>query len=126
MERTPTVITDEEDRIEESPKAELLRYHYNFGHLPFAKLQEMAKRRVIPKRVSKRHVPVCSACQYAKSTKRKWPPRTAMNWTAEKAQNPGKVVSVDQQITDTRSDSTMMGWTLQIANLRLRVHTGEM
>ena len=37
------VIIDKEDWLPDNPVAELLRYHYNFGHIPFAKLQEMAK-----------------------------------------------------------------------------------
>ena len=39
----PAVIVDEEDNIPDNPVAELLRMHYNFGHAPFSKLQEMAK-----------------------------------------------------------------------------------
>jgi hypothetical protein len=45
----PAVIVDEEDSIPDNPTAELLRYHYNFGHAPFSKLQEIAKRKIIPK-----------------------------------------------------------------------------
>jgi hypothetical protein len=75
----PAVIVDEEDNIPDNPTAELLRYHYNFGHAPFSKLQEMAKRKVIPKRLASCNVPVCSACQYCKATKRKWRPKTSKN-----------------------------------------------
>ncbi len=72
--QAPMVITDEEDRVEESSTfaAELLRYHQMFGHLPFAKLQEMAKKGIIPKWLAKCKHPFCSACAYAKATRRPW------------------------------------------------------
>ena len=53
MEHIPTIITDEEDRITETPTAVLLRYHYDMGHISFAKLQQMAKQRVLPHHLSK-------------------------------------------------------------------------
>ncbi len=68
----PTVIIDEEDQLKDNPTAELLRLHYSFGHAPFSKLQTMAKRGALPKRLSKCNIPICSACQCAKATKRKW------------------------------------------------------
>ena len=44
MEYIPNIITDEEDRITETPTAELLRNHYDMGHISFAKLRQMAKQ----------------------------------------------------------------------------------
>lgn len=38
----PTIIIDEEERLP-SHVAKLLQLHYDFGHLSFTKLQEMAK-----------------------------------------------------------------------------------
>ena len=95
----PTVVIDEEDREAETATAELLKLHYCFGHLPFSKLRVMADRGILPKRIGTCNVPVCSACQYAKATKRAWRPRTAKNYKPEKAVNPGDVVSVDQLVS---------------------------
>jgi transposase InsO family protein len=97
----PAVILDEEDRIEESPTAELLKIHHAYDHTPFPKLQEMAKQGVIPKKLAKCNVPVCSACQYAKATKRKWRSRTSKNWDPNRVHEPGQVVSVDQMVSST-------------------------
>ena len=97
----PTVITDEEDLIKDNPTAELLRLHYSFGHTPFAKMQEMAKRGALPKRLARCNVPVCSACAYAKATKRKWRPRTAKNHKPTAPTVPGEVVSVEQLVSPT-------------------------
>ena len=69
LEHIPNIITDEEDRLTETPTAELLRRHYDMGHISFAKLQQMAKQRVLPHNLSTCAIPVCSACQYAKATR---------------------------------------------------------
>ena len=59
----------EEDRITKTPTVELLRRHNDMGHISFAKLQQMAKQRVLPHCLSNCAIPVCSACQYAKATR---------------------------------------------------------
>ena len=97
----PDIIPHEEEQSP-SAEAELLRYHYDFGHLPFAKLQQMAKDGILPKRLAKCHVPVCSACNFAKATKRAWRTRTSKDWTNKSPpEKPGMVVSVDQLVSPT-------------------------
>jgi hypothetical protein len=96
----PKVVPDEEDRISETPSSELLRAHYDFGHIPFVKLQAMAKQGILPPRLSKCNIPVCSACQYAKATKKQWRSKMAKNWShAYGPLAPGQVVSVDQLVS---------------------------
>ena len=68
---TESIETDEE-HMTHNQAAELLRIHHQFNHIGFAKLQQMAKCGIIPKRFSKCQVPVCSACMYGKATKRAW------------------------------------------------------
>ena len=95
----PTIITDEEDRITETPTAELLRYHYDMGHNSFAKLQQMAKQRVLPHHLSSCAIPVCSACQYAKATRRPWRAKTTSSHDRSTPSKPGEVISVDQFVS---------------------------
>ena len=98
----PKIIPDEEDRLPETLSAELLRLHYDFGHVSFKRLQEMAKQGIIPKKLAKCSIPLCSACQYAKATKRPWRPRTSKNHVSDtEPPQPGKVVSVDQMVSPT-------------------------
>ena len=97
----PTIIADEPDQIPDNPTAQLLRLHYSFGHSPFSKLQQMARRGILPKGLAKCNVPICSACQYAKATKRKWRPRTAKSYSPSRPTSPGEVVSVDQLVSPT-------------------------
>jgi len=64
----PEFIEDEEDRHTTNLLAELLRslrVHQQFNHIQFPKLQEMARQRVIPAQLA-----TCSACMYAKATKK--------------------------------------------------------
>ena len=93
----PIVIVDEEDKTgNQTPTTELLLYHYRFGHISFTKLQLMAKFGILPKCLATCNVPLCSACMYAKATKRPWraktktsnipirtppPPATSFQWT---------------------------------------------
>ena len=100
VEHIPNIITDEEDRITETPTAELLRYHYDMGHISFAKLQQMAKQRVLPHHLSKCAIPVCSACQYAKATRRPWRAKIASRSNhLIPPSKPGEVISVDQLVS---------------------------
>jgi hypothetical protein len=96
--REPSTLNEEDEEPIGNPTSELLRLHYSFGHLPFAKLQEMAKRNVIPKRLANCNVPVCAACQYAKASKRAWRPRTSKNYVDRTPTEAGQVVSVDQLV----------------------------
>eukprot|EP00978_Attheya_sp_CCMP212_P026732 scaffold88424_cov63-Attheya_sp.AAC.1 len=75
-EATPNIIHDKEDWQPTVDAAQLLRYHQQFGHAPFRKIQELAKAGVIPKRLAKYKVPVCSACMFAKATRRCWRDKT--------------------------------------------------
>jgi hypothetical protein len=101
--RAPVVIVDEEDRESQgelTPTTELLLWHYKYSHIGFAKLQEMAKQGILPRRLAKCNVPVCSACMYAKATKRPWRSKTRKNeHDPDKPPKPGDVVSVDQLVS---------------------------
>ncbi|KAI2512051.1 hypothetical protein MHU86_2339 [Fragilaria crotonensis] len=97
-EPAPEVIIDEEDRQTHTDMAELLTVHHQYAHAPMAKLQMMAKAGILPKRLSKCRIPVCSACLYAKATRRPWrtKPRTRNANDPEEPSKPGQVISVDQ------------------------------
>ena len=52
-----------------SDKALLLRYNRQFGQISFSRLQDMVKIGIIPKRLRKFRIPMCSACLHSKATK---------------------------------------------------------
>jgi hypothetical protein len=96
---TTNVIIDEEDR-QPSNLAKLLMLHHQYGHISFAKLQEMAKQGITPRRLSKCRVPICSACLYSKMIWRGKPLKKNGRET-ELSRRPGQVVSVDQLVSHT-------------------------
>jgi hypothetical protein len=69
------VIPHESDEVQsdmETDRLQLLKYHHQFGHVSFQRLQEMAKQGIIPKRFATVAPPMCAACSYAKATRRPW------------------------------------------------------
>ena len=98
----PNIIQNEEDEQPSSDMAQLLQLHHQYGHLSMRKMQEMANQRIIPKRLAQCRIPTCSACLYAKMTKRRWRDKTRKNneetYTPTR---PGEVVSVDQLVSPT-------------------------
>ena len=100
---TPNVIIDEENRQPGNEMAQLLMAHHQYGHASMRKLQTMAAQGVLPKHLAKCRIPVCSACLYAKATRKPWrgKPRLANDESDERPIKPGQVVSVDQLVSPT-------------------------
>ena len=62
----------------------------------------MAEQGLLPTRLATCAIPVCSACQFGKSSKRPWQKNTRrIEAEVERAQAPGDVFSVDQMISQT-------------------------
>jgi GAG-pre-integrase domain len=79
------------------PTAEIMLWHYRLGHIPFSRLQIMAKSGLLPRRLSDCRLPKCASCIYGKMTRR------AKRTKNEKSKietrvitGPGSCVSVDQ------------------------------
>lgn len=115
------IILDKEDRQPANDLAELLAIHHQFGHILMRKIQEMAKQGICrddyrsagyqrarhasctPKQPrSKCRIPTCSACLYAKATKRPWRSKPKKDGNhGNKPTKPGQVVSVNQLVSPT-------------------------
>jgi hypothetical protein len=62
----------------------------------------MAKQRILPFRLSKCPIPVCTACLYRKATKRSWRSKHSNNMhESHVPTRPGEVISIDQMISPT-------------------------
>ena len=72
QELLPNIIPDKEHRQPVSEMSQHLALHHQYGHIPMQKLQEMAKQGILPRRLTKCDIPTCSACLFAKATKRPW------------------------------------------------------
>ena len=93
----PNIVPDEESRQPITDMSQLLTLHHQYAHIPMRKLQEMAKQGILPRRLAKCNIPTCSACLYARATRRPWRGKTRRD--ADNDETPttvGEVVSVDQ------------------------------
>ena len=96
----PNLIDEEEEPSKLNPSDELLRWHYKLGHAPFTRLQQMANRGDLPKRLAAVIPPFCAACKYGKQTKRPWRTKGPQGHIRTTT-TPGQVVSVDQLESST-------------------------
>ena len=93
----------------EDPTRELLLWHYRLGHLPFARLQAMARAGDLPRRLTTCRVPECAACRLGKATKVPWRTKGKNNTGAiHPVTAPGQCISVDQL------ESTTPGFIAQL------------
>jgi hypothetical protein len=76
-------------------QAELMRWHYRLGHLPFPKLKQLARNGEILKKLAKLTAPECAGCLFGAMTKLPWRGKGSKSshkvFTATK---PGETVSV--------------------------------
>lgn len=89
-------IHDEEESTKMTPTEELLIWHDRLAHLPMRRIQRLAQRGILPKRLSKCNVPVCPACLYGKLTRKPWRTSKQKSPIAPANLKPGELVSVDQ------------------------------
>jgi hypothetical protein len=95
-------IPEDKELQYDTAQAELLGWHYRLGHIPFAKIKKMAGRGDLPAYLARAKPSKCSACLFAKATKRAWRSRSPVNsMTTPPATSPGAVVAVDQLISGT-------------------------
>lgn len=92
---------EEEDQQSTTEAAEFLKIHQQFGHCSFEKLRVMARKGVIHPKFKSANAPVCSACLYAKATRRQWRSKISINKEATEPTKPGECVSVDQLVSPT-------------------------
>ena len=77
--------------------AQLLRVHYQLGHLPFKQIRCMAGTGFLPKSLLQGRIPKCAACMYGKATRRAWRSKAPPGKVGgDLPAFPGKCVSVDQ------------------------------
>ena len=98
---TPHIVEDEEIHFKDEQQ-ELLHWHHRLGHMPFSRLREAAEVGIIPRRLRNVKAPKCTACMYAKATKKPWRTKAPPTCQAIPTVNaPGAVVSVDQLESST-------------------------
>jgi hypothetical protein len=107
FEANPDLIKQEPDPLSDielahhSRRMELHHWHLRLGHLSHAKLDEMAKTGIIPKRLSGIQPLKCASCTYGDMTRRPWRTNKTSPGAIKHASKPGEFVSVDQMVSTT-------------------------
>jgi len=78
--------TEVKEAVPTDASAEFLWFHQKYGHISPLKIKAMAKRGMLPKRLATCPVPICTACLYAKATKK--PQRSKPSDEEREAQHP--------------------------------------
>jgi len=87
----------EEDHLDELVASKMLRKHHRMAHLPFSRMQAMARAGLLPHVFATCHEPLCTACLYGKATRRPWRTKgTITQGTLRRATYAGHCVAVDQ------------------------------
>ena len=93
------LLRDDEEYSLSAPddQAKLMRWHYHLGHLPFGRLQQLARNGGIPKKLADVRPPRCAGCLYGAMTKEPWRTKQRHEETHPvfAATKPGKCVSVN-------------------------------
>jgi hypothetical protein len=80
--------------------AEILQIHHCMGHMPFSKLQEMAKQGALLARLKNRPIPMCTACAYGKASRKAWRGKLLKKGASSQTDlQAGDIVSVDQMLS---------------------------
>jgi GAG-pre-integrase domain len=74
----------------------LREWHMRFGHMPFPRLQLLAKEGILPLRLAKCQIPICASCMYGKLSRKPWRYRQDTVEPIEDTTVVGECVSADQ------------------------------
>jgi hypothetical protein len=111
----------------ESPKkddaAELLQYHFKYGHIPFRRLQEMAQQGSIPPRLGKCPILPCATCMFGKAHKQPKQTKSKKSLTDPKeVKAPRDLVSVDVLVSSTPGLIAQMAGFLMCKAIQVCLH----
>jgi len=101
--RTKIITPVTTDEIISNKEAELLQFHRDFGHIPFSKLQIIAKNSIIPSRLANCPIPTYSACMAGMISRQSWRDKPRKNWQDQLSTIPGQVTNVDIIVSPTPS-----------------------
>jgi len=92
-----------EEAVPTEAFVEFLRYHQKYGHISPLRIQAMARRGILPRRLATYPVPVCTACLYGKAHKKPWrsKPSDEEREAVKIVTKPGECVSVDMMTSPT-------------------------
>ena len=85
-----------------SDTALLMHLYQHFGHIPFSRLQKMAKQGIIKPTLACICISACAACMFRQAIQRCWQDKLPTILPVKKpAIHPGKCISVNQLVSPT-------------------------
>jgi Reverse transcriptase (RNA-dependent DNA polymerase) len=81
---------------EERNQALLISWHYKMGHVSMHRLQYMASKGLLPRKIAKCRVPLCQSCIYGMMARKAWRAKGEVSNILRNITKPGQHVSVDQ------------------------------
>jgi GAG-pre-integrase domain len=67
-----TISGQDHAELDGTSSTALLEWHMRFGHMPFPRLQLLAKEGILPKRLATCQIPICASCMYGKLSRKPW------------------------------------------------------
>jgi hypothetical protein len=116
------VVEDGEDDAFEGrlkPTAKVLLWHFQLGHIPFSRIQTMAKEGLLPRSLSNCRLPKCSSRMYGKMTRRAKRTKNKKSKTKDRTiTDPGSCVSarVKNDGSDRSHERNTNSATLPVCN----------
>jgi hypothetical protein len=92
----------EEDVICGNDSADLLRWHHRLNHIPMKKVQTMAEWRLLPRKLVKYKIPICTSCMFSKAIRKPWHTKPTKAYKPTMPTAPGQCVSIDQMESTTQ------------------------
>jgi hypothetical protein len=93
------MINDTDKRLltADNPQVELLWWHYQLGHISFARLHSLTLLGTIPRKLIHAKTPKCAGCMYGAMMKQPWRTKAKQDKSKIKSvTRPGDCLSVDQ------------------------------
>jgi GAG-pre-integrase domain len=76
---------------------ELIHWHRRYSHLSMKKIQHMASKGLLPRRIATCTIPLCQSCLFGKMTRKAWRTKpTSEQVHSIDTTKPGECISVDQ------------------------------
>jgi GAG-pre-integrase domain len=73
-----------------------MQWHHRLCHMAMRRVQNLAEKGILPKRIAKCKIPLCPACVFGKMTRRRWQMASTESSITPDVCEIGSLVSVDQ------------------------------
>jgi GAG-pre-integrase domain len=95
------IDVDQHESSSMSQEEELMHWHHCLCHMPMKRVQNLAAKGILPRRITKCKILLCPACVFDKMTRRRWRTSSTESSITPDECDVGGLVSVDQLQSST-------------------------